>query len=217
VRTKVIGASAKRTEAAAAFEHTEGEERLPVSRWGLRDLGELCDHLHTAYNSPSRRSPSSTEAPAGAGPCCQRVAAELRRARAGAATGTGSHGGRLRVGGSKARGPVQTPEQPKVSPVVTHEEPRASSHWHHDAQCTPARNWQPMISVGDGRVAAGVSEPGPAMSDGESGFPANYSRPGSRPTILRDYSRRPRGAARMQPECSAPDYGAAEPGLSPYH
>jgi hypothetical protein len=38
-----------------------------VSRWGLRDLGELCDHLHTAYNSPSRRSPSSTEAPAGAG------------------------------------------------------------------------------------------------------------------------------------------------------
>ena len=59
-----------------------------MSRWGLRDLGELCDHLHTAYNSPSRRSPSSTEAPTGAGPCCQRVAAELRRARAGAASPT---------------------------------------------------------------------------------------------------------------------------------
>jgi hypothetical protein len=70
-----------------------------------------------------------------------------------------------------------------------------------------------MISVGDGRVAAGVSEPGPAMSDGESGFPANYSRPG--PTISRDYSRRPRGGARMHAAFSrsAPDYGAAEPGL----
>jgi hypothetical protein len=58
-------------------------------------------------------------------------------------------------------------------------------------------HWQPTsvtalggILVGDGRVAAGVSELGPAMSDGESGFPANYSRPG--PTIIRDYSRRPR-------------------------
>jgi hypothetical protein len=78
-----------------------------VSRWGLRDLGELCDHLHTAYNSPSRRSPSSTEAPTEAGPfnsrpCCQRVAAELRRARAGAASAT-CHGGRLRVGGPGPR------------------------------------------------------------------------------------------------------------------
>ena len=59
-----------------------------MSRWGLRDLGELCDHLHTAYNSPSRRSPSSTEAPTGAGPfnsrpCCQRVAAELRPSGSG--------------------------------------------------------------------------------------------------------------------------------------
>jgi hypothetical protein len=62
------------------------------------------------------------------------------------------------------------------------------------------------ISVGDGRVAAGVSELGPAMSDGESGFPANYSRSG--PTIIRDYSRRPRRG-----RAHAPDYGAAEPGL----
>jgi hypothetical protein len=65
-------------------------------------------------------------------------------------------------------------------------------------------HWQPTsvtalggILVGDGRVAAlaGASELGPAMSDGESGFPANYSRSG--PTIIRDYSRRstPAGAA----------------------
>ena len=62
------------------------------------------------------------------------------------------------------------------------------------------------ILVGDGRVAAGVSELGPAMSDGESGFPANYSRSG--PIIIRDYSRRPRRG-----RAHAPDYGAAEPGL----
>jgi hypothetical protein len=63
------------------------------------------------------------------------------------------------------------------------------------------------ILVGDGRVAAGVSELlGPAMSDGESGFPANYSRSG--PAITRDYSRRPRRV-----RAHAPDYGAAEPGL----
>ena len=74
-------------------------------------------------------------------------------------------------------------------------------------------HWQPTsvtalggILVGDGRVAAGVSELGPAMSDGESGFPANYSRSG--PTIIRDYSRRPRRG-----RAHAPDYGAAEPGL----
>ncbi len=54
-----------------------------MSRWGLRDLGELCDHLHTAYNSPSRRSPSSTEAPTGAGP------PKLPARRAGAASGSG--------------------------------------------------------------------------------------------------------------------------------
>ncbi len=56
-----------------------------MSRWGLRDLGELCDHLHTAYNSPSRRSPSSTEAPTGAasGPPV------LPARRAGAASGSG--------------------------------------------------------------------------------------------------------------------------------
>ena len=72
-------------------------------------------------------------------------------------------------------------------------------------------HWQPTsvtalggILVGDGRVAAGVL--GPAMSDGESGFPANYSRSG--PTIIRDYSRRPRRG-----RAHTPDYGAAEPGL----
>ena len=43
------------------------------------------------------------------------------------------------------------------------------------------------ILVGDGRVAAGVSESLPAMSDGESGLLPNYSRSG--PTIIRDYSR----------------------------
>ena len=76
-------------------------------------------------------------------------------------------------------------------------------------------NWQPTsvtalggILVGDGRVAAGVSELGPAMSDGESGFPANYSRPG--PTIIRDYSRRPRRG-----RAHAPEYGGSAPGLSP--
>ena len=76
-------------------------------------------------------------------------------------------------------------------------------------------HWQPTsvtalggILVGDGRVAAGVSELGPAMSDGESGFPANYSRSG--PTIIRDYSRRPRRG-----RAHAPDYGAAAPGLRP--
>jgi hypothetical protein len=100
-----------------------------VSRWGLRDLGELCDHLHTAYNSPSRRSPSSTEAPAGAGP----PVLSLPARRGGAASDRDSdglgpalplavwHGGRLRVGGSKARGPAQAPGPPKVSPVVTHQ------------------------------------------------------------------------------------------------
>jgi hypothetical protein len=74
-------------------------------------------------------------------------------------------------------------------------------------------HWQPTsvtalggILVGDGRVAAGASELGPAMSDGESGFPANYSRPW--PTIIRDYSRRPRRGC-----AHAPDSGAAEPGL----
>jgi hypothetical protein len=74
-------------------------------------------------------------------------------------------------------------------------------------------HWQPTsvtvlggILVGDGRVAAGASELGPAMSDGESGFPANYSR--SWPTIIRDYSRRPRRG-----RAHAPDSGAAEPGL----
>ena len=46
------------------------------------------------------------------------------------------------------------------------------------------------ILVGDSRVEAGASESWPAMSDGESGFPTNYSRSG--PTIIRDYSRRPR-------------------------
>ena len=64
------------------------------------------------------------------------------------------------------------------------------------------------ISVGDGRVAAGVSELGPAMSDGESGFPANYSRSG--PTIIRDYSRRPRRG-----RAHALEYGGSAPGLSP--
>ena len=62
------------------------------------------------------------------------------------------------------------------------------------------------ISVGDGRVAAGVSESPPAKADGESGFPANYSRSG--PTIIRNYSRRPRRG-----RAHAPDYGAAAPGL----
>ena len=62
------------------------------------------------------------------------------------------------------------------------------------------------ISVGDGRVAAGVSESPPAKADGDSDFPANYSRSG--PTIVRDYSRRPRRG-----RAHAPDYGAAEPGL----
>ena len=76
-------------------------------------------------------------------------------------------------------------------------------------------HWQPTsvtalggVLVGDGRVAAGVSELGPAMSDGESGFPANYSRPG--PTIIRDYSRRPRRG-----RAHAPEYGGSAPGLSP--
>jgi hypothetical protein len=46
------------------------------------------------------------------------------------------------------------------------------------------------ILVGDSRVEAGASESWPAMSDGESGFLTNYSRSG--PTIIRDYSRRPR-------------------------
>ena len=46
------------------------------------------------------------------------------------------------------------------------------------------------ILVGDSRVEAGASESWPAMSDGESGFPTNYSRSG--PTIIRDYSRQPR-------------------------
>ena len=64
------------------------------------------------------------------------------------------------------------------------------------------------ISVGDGRVAAGVSELGPAMSDGESGFPTNYSRSG--PTIIWDYSRRPRPG-----RANAPDYGGSAPGLRP--
>ena len=62
------------------------------------------------------------------------------------------------------------------------------------------------ILVGDGRVAAGVSESPPAKADGESGFPANYSRSG--PTIIRNYSRRPRRG-----RAHAPDYGAAAPRL----
>ena len=54
------------------------------------------------------------------------------------------------------------------------------------------------ILVGDGRVEAGVSESWPAMSDSESGFLTNYSRPG--PTIIRDYSRRPRRGCANAPE-----------------
>jgi len=64
------------------------------------------------------------------------------------------------------------------------------------------------ILVGDSRVEAGASESWPAMSDGESGFPTNYSRSG--PTIIRDYSRRPRPG-----RANAPDYGGSAPGLRP--
>ena len=57
-------------------------------------------------------------------------------------------------------------------------------------------------------AGAGVSELGPAMADGESGFRTNYSRSG--PTIIRDYSRRPRRG-----RAHAPEYGGSAPGLSP--
>ena len=57
-------------------------------------------------------------------------------------------------------------------------------------------------------IEAGASESWPAMSDGESGFPTNYSRSG--PTIIRDYSRRPRPG-----RANAPDYGGSAPGLRP--
>ena len=105
--------------------------------WGLRDLGELCDHLHIACNSPSRRSPSSRPRP-GLG----RVTAAVLPARRGVRSCVGL-GPALPVadsesGGPRPRGAGSGPWAAQVSTsVVTHREPRASSH--HDARQELAR------------------------------------------------------------------------------
>ena len=157
MRTKVIESSAKRTEAAAAFEHAEGDEasqeRLPLwgSPVGPRRYSELCDNLHsTAYNSPSRRSPSSRPRPGLGRPCCQRVAApELRRARAGAASGRLLVGG-PGPGGSTARGPVSQIKSRCHAPRGT--PPGGPRPTHHDArQEGRSQIYSRLRSYGDSR------------------------------------------------------------------
>jgi hypothetical protein len=60
------------------------------------------------------------------------------------------------------------------------------------------------ILVGDGRIAAGASELGPAMSDGQSGFLAQCSLTG--PKLIA-------GDPRRRGRVSASDYAGSAPGL----
>ena len=99
--------------------------------WGLRDLGELCDHLHTAYNSPSRRSSSSRPRPGLGRLTAARAASASRRSCVG--LGPALPVADSESGGPRPRGAGSGPWAAQVSTsVVTHREPRASSH--HDAR-----------------------------------------------------------------------------------
>ena len=80
---------------------------------------------------------------------------------------------------------------------------RREGHAAADLSNGTRRDFSRRCHDDDGRVAAGMSESWPAMSDSESGFLTNHSRSG--PTIIRDYSRRPRrGCARECPGMGGP-------------
>ena len=100
----------------------------------------------------------------------------------------------------------QVPIYKRVGTSETGQRPRALGFIAGGARFAAGRAGP--ILVGDGRVAAGVSEMGPARPDGEPGVRTNYSRPW--PTIIRDCSRRPRRG-----RAHAPDYGAPATGPRP--